>query len=91
MSTNKLFLLTMALIATGTILSGCPDPAKEPTAQVSIQSPREPTAEEKAASWQKEAEAVWHRNPHLSATAVAELVAKKLDGDANTIRRKIRR
>jgi hypothetical protein len=41
----------------GTTLPGCSDPGKEPKAQGSTQSPKEPTPKEKVAKWQKEAEA----------------------------------
>ena len=57
MKISNLFQLTAALIVFGTTLPGCSDPAKEPTAQVSIQSAKEPTPEEKVTKWQKEAEA----------------------------------
>lgn len=57
MKRSNLLLLTSALIVFGTTLSSCSDPAREPTTQVSAQSPKELTPEEKVAKWQKQAEA----------------------------------
>ena len=43
------------------------------------------------ARWQEMADEIWCRNPELTAMAVAMNIAKKLGGNANTIRRKITR
>jgi hypothetical protein len=41
--------------------------------------------------WQRMADKLWNRNPHLSATVIGDRIAETLGGNGNTIRRKISR